>query len=163
MKNPGIIKRLAVVLYDGLLLAGIILVAYALLFAILQLTPSGFPESLPGKIIKVSYLVAISFTYYAWFWTHGGQTLGMKVWHLYLVDQHGKFVSWQRAVVRYVAAIFSWCAVALALYWGGVDRWYLTLGLGFTWILASNSKLAWHDHLSGSRIIFRASAKGGSD
>lgn len=148
-------KRLAVVIYDGLLLAGITLVAYAILFAILQLTPGGFPESLPGKMIKVSYLFAVSFGFYAWFWVHGGQTLGMKVWHLYLVDRHGQFISWQRAVARYVAAIFSWCAVALLLYALGVERWYLALGLGFTWILASKDRLAWHDHLSGCRIVYQ--------
>ena len=155
MNHPGLIKRLAVVIYDGLLLAGIILVTYALLFALLLLTPESFTESIAARVIRVFYLVAVSFIFYGWFWTHGGQTLGMKVWHLYLVNQDGKFISWPRAGLRYISALFSWGAIAITLYAFDVERWYMALGLGFTWIIVSKNNYTWHDLISGTKIVFK--------
>ena len=32
--------------------------------------------------VYVAYLLAISYGFYGWFWTHGGQTLGMKTWKM---------------------------------------------------------------------------------
>ena len=139
--------------YDGFLLAGVTLVGYGLLFILMSALPVGFEGSLLSKVIKVGYLFAISFTFYAWFWTHGGQTLGMKVWNLYLVDQKGKFVSWQRSALRYLGAIISWGLIAGILMLADVERWYLAIGLGFVWSLFNRNKLSWHDALSGSRIV----------
>jgi uncharacterized RDD family membrane protein YckC len=155
VKHPGLLKRLAVVVYDGLLLAGIILVTYALLFAVLQLTPEGFTESSVAKAIRAFFLVAVSFVFYGWFWTHGGQTLGMKVWHLYLLNQEGKFISWPRAGLRYICAVFSWGAIAAVLYLLEIERWYMTLGLGFVWIIASKNNHAWHDFMSNTKIVYK--------
>ena len=140
-------------IYDGFLLVGVTLVGYALLFVLMSALPAEFEGSLLSKIIKVGYLVAISFTFYAWFWTHGGQTLGMKVWNLYLVDQNGKFISWQGSALRYLGAIISWGLLAGILFLADVERWYLAIGLGFIWSLFNRNKLSWHDALSGSRIV----------
>ena len=140
-------------IYDGFLLVGVTLVGYAVLFLLMSALPEGFEGSVLSKVIKVAYLIAISFTFYAWFWTHGGQTLGMKVWNLYLVDQNGKFVSWQRSAARYLSAIISWGLLAGMLFLADVDRWYLAIGLGFIWSLFNRNKLSWHDALSGSQIV----------
>lgn len=153
MQNVSLMKRIIVLIYDGFLLVGVTLVGYGLLFVLMSALPPSFEGSLLSKVIKVSYLIAISFTFYAWFWTHGGQTLGMKVWNLYLVDQHGKFISWQRSALRYLSAIISWALLAGILFLFDVQRWYLAIGLGFVWSLFNRNRLSWHDALSGSRIV----------
>jgi uncharacterized RDD family membrane protein YckC len=153
MKNVSFLKRIVVIVYDGFLLVGVTLVGYGLLFMILRLLPSEFELSIIGKAIKLFYLMSVSFCFYAWFWTHGGQTLGMKVWNLFLVDRYGKFISWKASAIRYLSAILSWVLVAGGLYALGVERWYLAIGLGFTWSLFNRNNLCWHDMLSGTRIV----------
>jgi len=153
MNNVGLFKRLVVLIYDGFLLVGVTMVGYGVLFLLISAFPSGFEASLAGKAIKVIFLLGISFSFYAWFWTHGGQTLGMKVWNLYLVNENGKFIGWGQSAVRYATAILSWGACAAALYFADVGRWYLAIGFGFTWSLVNSRNLAWHDILSRSQIV----------
>lgn len=83
------------------------------------------------------YLLACPFLFYGWFWTHGGQTLGMRAWRLRLLDTNGKPVSWRRAMLRAAGALVS----------------LLTAGLGYLWILVDPERLAWHDRWSGTRLV----------
>jgi len=156
MNNISFIKRLLVIVYDGLLVLGVTLVGYALVFTFFTITPDGFESSTAGKAIKFVYLVVASFSFYAWFWTHGGQTLGMKAWNLYLVDRNGQFISLQIAAVRYISAIVSWAGIAILLYYFGVERWYLSVGLGFSWCLIDKQNLAWHDIITDTQIVYLA-------
>lgn len=156
MKNASFIKRLLVIVYDGLLLAGVELVSFAPFYLIEVLLPSSLTSTEFWSVLKVIYLLAVAFIFYAWFWTHGGQTLGMRAWHLYLITADGKFISWQRALLRYVSAIISWGLAAGILYYLGFERWYLAVGLGFTWMLLNPRRMAWHDYLSQSQIVQQA-------
>ena len=134
----GFIKRTTIIIYDALLLVGVVMVCYTLLYGIASLLlPDSAQSSLLGKACKIIYLLLAPFLFYGWFWTHGGQTLGMKAWHVYLVNQDGKFINWKTAFIRYCSAILSWAC----------------FGLGFTWILVDKRNLAWHDRLSGTQII----------
>jgi uncharacterized RDD family membrane protein YckC len=83
------------------------------------------------------YLLLIAFAFFGWFWVHGGQTLGMRAWRLRLVSADGGPVSWKQAAIRFAAALLSWSC----------------LGLGFFWALIDREKRAWHDRLSGTRLI----------
>ena len=139
MSSVGFFKRLLIVGYDGLLLLGVIFLA-SLFFPLL---PEALNFSLLGKILKVLYLISITFLFYGWFWTHGGQTLGMKVWNLYLVDTDGKFINWKTALVRFIAALLSWAVV----------------GLGFTWILLDRKHRTWHDIISKTQILYVPASK----
>ena len=154
MTNISFSKRLLVIVYDGLLVLGVTLVGYALVFTFFTMTPVGFESTIAGKSIKAIYLVVASFSFYAWFWVNGGQTLGMKAWNFYLVDRKGKFVSWEIAALRYLIAIISWGGIPLLLYYLGVERWYLSVGLGFSWSLLDKHNLAWHDIITGTQIIY---------
>lgn len=156
MRPIGFFKRIAVIIYDGLLLVAVVFFSSAILMALFQwLAPSSFyidPSLLENpKMLELSSLgrligavivsincLIVSFLFYAWFWTHGGQTLGMKAWNLYLVKPDGKFIDWKIAGARYVSAIVSWAV----------------LGLGFTWILLNKNRLAWHDIVSNTQIVY---------
>ena len=153
MNHVGFFKRIIVIIYDGLLMVAVTMVGYALLYTLMSLLPEGFDGSLVGSVIKISYLLGISFLFYGWFWTHGGQTLGMKVWNLYVVDERGKFLGWWQSGFRYLGAIVSWSALAGMLYYLGIERWYLAIGIGYSWSVIHPKRLAWHDQLSRSYIV----------
>ncbi|MDO8706736.1 MAG: RDD family protein [Sulfuricaulis sp.] len=130
---PGFLRRLGAMLYDGLLLLAIL---FMLSYPYVWLTGG----KNPGMIVKTAYqiyLLAICFFFYAGFWTHGGQTLGMRTWRIKLVRNDGAPMTWIDAFKRFVFALLS----------------LLCLGLGFFWVLYDRNKLAWHDRLSGTRLI----------
>ena len=156
MKRIGFFKRILVAGYDGLLLVAVVFFSLALVMGLfmaiapdslfvapstlenpklIQLTDFG---RLIGSIIFIIHCLAVSFFFYGWFWTHGGQTLGMRAWNLYLIKPDGKFINWKIAFIRYCSALLSWAVV----------------GLGFTWVLINRQKLAWHDILSNTQLVY---------
>ena len=155
MKSIGLFKRLIVMTYDGLLLVAVAFFTSAILMALFQwLAPASFyidaaslsnPKMLElsdlgrtvGTVIVTLNCLVVSFLFYGWFWTHGGQTLGMKAWNLYLIKPDGKFIDWKLAAYRYSLALISWAV----------------FGLGFTWVLLNKRKLTWHDMLSNTQIV----------
>lgn len=144
INRPGLLLRLIIVIYDGLLLAGVLFAAYTIIFALALLLPEPVASSAWLKHLQFAMLVLLSFLFYGWFWVNGGQTLGMRAWHLYLIKEDGKFISWRQAAIRYCAASLSW----------------LFIGLGFAFILLNRDKKTWHDLLSKSSIVkHKATAK----
>lgn len=129
----GLIRRLVAIAYDILLLLAVLFAATALLMPFTH----GHAIS-SSNLIYPLYLLAWSYLFFAWQWTHGGQTLGMRAWKLRLVsdDTPGGRISWQLATRRFLLALLSWTM----------------LGAGFLWVLLDREKLAFHDHFSGSRL-----------
>ena len=130
--SPGFPRRLAAMCYDGLLLLSLWFVAA---FAALPLT--GGEAVSAGSWGFSLYLLILSFLFLAWFWTHGGQTLGMRAWRMRVEDQHGGNLSWKQAGIRFLVAILS-CAAC---------------GLGFLWALWDKRHRTWHDMASGARVV----------
>ncbi len=138
---PGFLRRMAALLYDALLLAALLFVAAALATFVIQL---GMGRDLdPTNLFYRLYLLAVSFGFFAWFWTRGGQTLGMRAWRLMVLRNDGQPLTLRDALLRYLAAILSWSA----------------LGLGFLWVLVDGENRAWHDRLSGTRLVMTAPRK----
>jgi uncharacterized RDD family membrane protein YckC len=137
---PSLVRRLAAIIYDGLLLAALWFIATALLLAISggQLADPNRPSWLLHTL-RASLLL-VTFVFFAGFWTHGGQTLGMRAWRLKLISASGNPVDWKLALRRFAAAIPSLGA----------------LGLGLFWMLFDREHCALHDRLSGSRLVLLA-------
>ncbi|MDX1656441.1 MAG: RDD family protein [Candidatus Competibacteraceae bacterium] len=132
----GLLRRLGAILYDTLLLAALWMIATAPLLLLTRGAAIGGAYIWPFR----AYLLLLSFLFFGWFWTHGGQTLGMRAWKLQLTDSRGGSVDWQQSLIRFLAAMVSW----------------LALGLGFAWVLMDREKRAWHDHLSNTRLVVNA-------
>jgi uncharacterized RDD family membrane protein YckC len=128
--TPGLLRRLAACLYDGLALAAVLMVAGAAWVAVVGAAAA------PGDWFFRSYLLAASALFFGLFWTRG-QTLGMRAWRLRIVTVDGRGPGWGQALTRFVAA-----GVSLA-----------ALGAGFLWVLVDRDRLAWHDRWSGTRLI----------
>ena len=123
---------MAAIAYDCVLLAAVLFLATAVLLPV-----SGGEAIRPGSGWYSAYLLAVSFVYFGWFWTHGGQTLGMRSWRLRLVGAGNSGATWRQALLRFVGAGFSW----------------LAFGAGFLWLLVDPERLTWHDRISTTRIV----------
>lgn len=131
-RPPGLARRLAACLYDGLVLVAVLMVASALWVGASR---AAVP---PGDWLFRGYLLAITAVFFAAFW-HRGETLGMRAWKLRIVADDRQPPGWGRGLLRFACALLSWMA----------------LGLGFLWVLVDRDRLAWHDRLSGTRLAHR--------
>ena len=131
---PGLLRRLGAMAYDVLLLLAILMM---LSYPYVWLT-GGAKPGLFVKTLYQLYLLAICFLFYGGFWVRGGQTLGMRSWCIKLIRNDGRPITWMIALKRFAYALLS----------------LLCLGLGFLWVLYDHDKLAWHDRLSGTRLIW---------
>lgn len=132
-KETGLTIRLLAMIYDGLLLFAVLMMATLPYILII----GGPPQSSVTRLGLQLYLLTIIVSFFVWFWTHGGQTLGMRSWRLKLVANNGGAISRSMAFKRLLAALLSLLAV----------------GLGYFWILLDPHKRAWHDILSNTRLI----------
>ena len=139
LSPPRLLRRLGAMAYDTLLLLAILMM---LSYPYVWLT-SGAKPGLVVKTLYQLYLIAICFLFYGGFWVRGGQTLGMRTWRIKLVRQDGGPITWTIALKRFVSALLS----------------LLCLGLGFLWVLYDRDKLAWHDRLSGTRLMLLPKAQ----
>lgn len=135
-------RRLAAMSYDAVLLAGVLVVASAIVTLPLGL---GLGREAADALFRSAwfrwpfflYCVGVLAGFHLWFWTHGGQTLGMRAWRVRVVRADGAPLTAGDAARRYLAAALS----------------LLPLGMGFWWALLDPARLAWHDRLSGTRLI----------
>jgi uncharacterized RDD family membrane protein YckC len=132
LTTPGLLRRLAAIFYDLLLLFALLAVATTLITL-----PFGMPDGTALLAFQWLLFEIIPLIFFTGFWWHGGQTLGMRAWRLKVVRMDGSPLSWIDALKRHLAALLS-C---------------LSLGLGFFWVVIDAEGLAWHDHLSGTRLI----------
>jgi len=127
----GIIRRIAALVYDILLLTAVLFVATAIAVALNR----GQAVSHPVYYLS---LALITYLFFCWFWTHGGQTLGMRSWRLKLITTSGMKLSWAQASRRFFMALIA----------------LLPFGAGLLWLIFDSDSLAVHDRLSESKIVF---------
>jgi uncharacterized RDD family membrane protein YckC len=131
-------RRLAAAFYDGLVLICIVFIAWQ---PVPLLPDDQWPEWL-SRGVRLGYLLAVIILFFGWFWTHGGQTIGMRAWKIRLVDDSpgatstGTISSLQ-VVIRLAVAAISWAV----------------LGMGFLWSLLDRERRTWHDMASRSRLV----------
>lgn len=132
--NASFQRRLGAMVYDAFLLFAILAIASALI-----VIPAGGADSplVQSPFFRI-YLYAVSLVFFGWFWTHGGQTLGMRSWKIRVIRNDNLPLGWDSVLLRYLMATISLCL----------------LGLGFLWILFDKDNLAWHDQVSKTRVIF---------
>ena len=126
-------RRLGAAFYDLLLLAAVWWFAAIPFVA----ASGGPPDSFWTRAAFQLYLLDIGFVYYAGFWVRGGQTLGLRTWKLQVLTTNSGPITWLPATKRFAAGLLSLAC----------------LGFGFFWALVDRRSLAWHDRLSGTRLI----------
>jgi uncharacterized RDD family membrane protein YckC len=155
LQAPALLRRLACLVYEGLLVFGVAAVAGALYALAIQQR-----HALLGQTgLRIVLFVVLGW-YFVHFWTRSGQTVAMKTWHVRLVDATGGAVSPGRACVRYM---LSWLWFAPALFIARVAGW--TSGAQVVGLLCAGAaayagstllrrdRQYWHDIASGTRLV----------
>jgi uncharacterized RDD family membrane protein YckC len=140
----GLGRRFAAIFYDALLCVALLMVTtfiYKLIWMafvgetrLRELSEAG---TLDGDPLLSTILLFALFAFFAKFWTHAGQTLGMQVWGIRVQNPDGTGISLWQALLRFVVAIASW----------------LCIGLGFFWSLFDKQKRSWHDMYSETQLV----------
>ena len=78
--RPSLFRHLIIIIYDSLLLMSVLLLASLLAVAL-----NGGEAISQGNPFFLIYLFGVSLIFYGWFWTHGGQTLGMRSWQVRII------------------------------------------------------------------------------
>jgi uncharacterized RDD family membrane protein YckC len=153
-ETPSLKRRFASMLYEALLLFGVLFIAVFLFSTLLQQRHALY---LRGALQDWLFLVVG--IYFVWFWTHGGQTLPMKTWRIRLVRSDGQAVKTGRAIGRYLLA-WLWFLPGLVLAWLIDARtWLLVLIPAANvalWALAiylDPNRQFLHDRLAGTRLV----------
>jgi uncharacterized RDD family membrane protein YckC len=152
---PGLWRRMACFIYEGVLLFGVVMIAGYLFSTLTQQR-----HALLGRHGLQAFLFVVLGIYFVWFWSHGGQTVAMKAWHIRLVDSAGAPVSQGRALLRYLLS-WLWFVPALAtlylagLHGGGAIAGVLTAGVIVYAALAllHPQRQFWHDAVCGTRLV----------
>jgi uncharacterized RDD family membrane protein YckC len=134
--NAGLFRRLAAMVYDGLLLIAILMIGTAAFLPFTggdAVTWHRFPMLwILHKLVVAALIVG----YYGIAWTRQGQTLGMASWRLRVERVDGTLLDWRNTTTRVAASLLSWAP----------------LGLGWWWSLGAQHE-TWHDRLSHTRVV----------
>jgi uncharacterized RDD family membrane protein YckC len=137
LKTAGLFRRLGAMFYDGLLLIALLAVATAT-FLLFTGGEAISPATNPAlELVYRVVLGAIIIFFFGYAWTRSGQTLGMTTWGLRVERNDGRLLDWRTVLFRLAAAILS----------------LLPAGLGFLWIVFDREGRAWHDRLTGTRVV----------
>ena len=153
-------NRLLCMVYEAMLLFGVVFIAGWLFSTLLQQR-----HALAMRHAQQLWQFFVLGLYFGWFWTHGGQTLAMKTWRVRVVTRDGRQLSWPRAWFRYALA-WLWFLPGLALAWAldahGAMLLLLPLLNAVLWALTSRmdqDRQFLHDRIAGTRLVLAAAAK----
>lgn len=134
----GLARRFAAIAYDGIVLIAVLFfAAIPPTVAVVSLASVVQEASVAFRLGMGVYVLAVAFAFYGGFWTHGGQTIGMRAWRVRVVRADGGPVRWADAGLRFTAAMLSWTI----------------FGAGFWWSLLDHERRTWHDCLSRTRLV----------
>ncbi len=133
--RPSLFRRLASMGYELLLMLGVLAVTLLLPHLLI----GHFLHRVATPFALWAHLFLVLAIYFAWSWTHGGQTLAMRTWRLQVVTRSGQPLRPARALLRF---LLCWPSLGIG-------------GIGVFWALVDPEKQFLHDRIAGTRIIFR--------
>lgn len=134
-------RRFAALGYDLLLLIALVMITTGLLITLyntlgLPMEDRGGIERPPQWVLQgilLPILLLEIWAFYAWFWLHGGQTLGMRAWRIQVQAVGGESLRLKHTLLRFSAGLLTW----------------ITLGAGYLLALFPPRQTL-HDRLSGT-------------
>ena len=126
------LRRLGAIIYDTILLGSVFF------FATFCLIPFLGGQAIESNNLAYKiYLLILAYLYFVWQWNFGGKTLGMRSWHIKIVNESGIKPNLRQATKRYLASILS----------------IILLGTGFLWAIFDHKRNTLHDYLSKTKLI----------
>ena len=137
-------RRLAALLYDTFVsiallmcVTGLYMILHHLIVgaeAYQTLTNTG--KTTHDPLLSSTLFISL-FTFFAYFWTKNGQTLGMQAWHLRVQNTDNTHINLKQALIRFLVAILS----------------IGTCGVGYIWILIDRKNRTWQCIVSDTEIV----------
>ncbi len=114
----GFLPRIAAIIYDTVVIAAVLLLAGAIALLITYgLSLAGYVDQqafqtdagliLSQSIVFQIYIWAVYIGFYVYFWTKGGQTLGMRAWRLRVQNHDNTDITATQALIRLSTAAFG--------------------------------------------------------
>lgn len=154
---PGLWRRMACLVYEGVLLFGVSLVCGAIGAAVVAAVGEQAMMRHQAALGAIGFVVYA--LYFCGFWCWRGQTLAMQTWGVRLVTASGELPGPARAFARYLAA-YAWLAPAyLVSRLNGWSGWSMLLAIAIgigAWAalaLLHPQRQFWHDALCGTRLV----------
>ena len=141
--------RLLAYILDALIVTAVLIVLGIVLLILLagvaatggRGNPATVGVGVLGGFAFILVLLVVTFGYFPYFWAKGGQTPGMRPFHLYVVrDSDGGKISGAQAFVRLLG---MWVSAAVVY-------------LGYVWIFIDARRRGWHDLIAGTVVIEKA-------
>ncbi len=153
--TPGLRRRLASFLYEGVLLFGVVMAA-GLVYAVVTQQR----HALVGTPGLQAFLFVVLGMYFVYFWSRSGQTLAMQTWRIRLETLDGQSVRPMRALCRYLLAWMWFLPALLTLHLTGLKGAAPAFGVVFAGVVAYAAlawlhpdRQYWHDALCKTRIV----------
>lgn len=112
--RAGFLRRFAAIIYDwlvaiavGMVAAMVILVILLILFQMDYLPKQGYEHF--NDLVQNSMMLTLGIqswvglwicVFFAWFWRHGGQTIGMRAWRIRLFTTDDTVLTYPRVLLR---------------------------------------------------------------
>ena len=159
----GPTRQLLALFYDAWLLAAVFMAASALTLPFTD----GEPVK-PGNPFMTTYIFFVWYAFYAWFWTHGGQTLGMRSWKIKLISETGDTLNLWHALLRFLSGIPAWLLIGVGSYLLIIEKPNLShpiidalsklpngvvLGIGCILLVFGHLKNSWRNKFSATKVI----------
>lgn len=155
LETPGLWRRMACFLYEGVLLFGVLMISGYLYSSMTQQR-----NALVGRHGLQAFLFVVLGIYFVWFWSHGGQTVAMKAWHIRVVAHDGRTLNQFRALARYVASWLWFVPALIAIELSGLHTLPAIFGVLAAGVLTyaqitrlHPTRQFVHDALCGTRLV----------
>lgn len=117
----GLFRRIGALIYDALVVMAILMIAGGFVVAVLEaLVAAGVMSYAPyqdaGDLLShhpiwspvyTLYLAFAWLYFFVYFWTRGGQTLGMRAWKLLICNPDGTRITRTQALIRLATSVFG--------------------------------------------------------
>jgi len=127
--HAGLLRRLAAMLYDGLMVIAI------WMFTLILIVPLA-NGPVGGALLQSLFFVEL-FVFQVYFWLTRGQTIGMLAWRLRIESVTGDPMRLPQLTIRFFTSLLALCCA----------------GIGYLWILFDREHRSWGDIASGTRIV----------
>ena len=162
--TPGIARRMACWIYEGVLLFGVLMIAGYLFSSLTQQR-----HALTGRVGLQAFLFVVLGIYFTWFWSKSGQTVAMKAWHIRVVAADGSPPSQLRALARYLLAWLWFLPALVALQLAQLRSAAAIFGVLAAGVVAyallallHPQRQFLHDAIAGTRLVTWRPAPAGS-
>jgi len=115
--HANFLQRMGAYFYDLFIIAALLMLATlaALLLTMMSnklglINISAYKDIadyLSRSLLFAGYLAAVIIAFYGYFWSNGGQTIGMKAWRLRVQNSDGSDIGFTQALIRMATSAFG--------------------------------------------------------